>query len=359
MVDPKSHAKEVLESQLGRMERALARKGVKKLPDELHADETILCIGVGEIPRTGTQHLRQNAEFAVLAATDERFLVISRLRTDEIPYEAIASVAVSKILMGEMLTVTRSDAEEIEFKGVTPAPGRANALAATIDQRRGVQSPMTEASPGQAQVVVSQDALEALVVGRVGGKVLDEIRKSCRPGEWPEFIVGEGSAGGLVAFSDRCMIIKKGALAGLMAGSVGGGRVATFMYSEITGLEYNSGWVNGVLEVLTPSYQGSANKDFWRGTFQARNADANDPWTLSNTLPLSKATYEMARPQLDHLRHLIADAKRPIIQAPAAPSNTNLSTEITRLAELHTSGVLDADEFRQAKQALLRRNAGS
>ena len=359
MVDPKSHAKDVLQSQLGRMERAVARKGVKKLPDELRANETILSIGVGEIPRTGTQHLRQNAEFAVLAATDERFLVVSRLRTDEISYEAIARVAVTNIVMGETLTVTRTDAEQIEFRGVMPAPGRAQALAATIDQRRGAQGPVTEPSPGQAHVVVSQDALEAIVVGRVGGKILDEIRKSCRPGERPEFILGEGSAGGLVAFSDRCMIIKKGALAGFMAGSVGGGRVATFMYSEITGLEYNSGWVSGVLEVLTPSYQGSANKDFWRGTFEARNADANDPWTLSNTLPLSKATYEMARPQLDHLRHLIADAKRPIIQTPAAPPNSDLSTEITRLAELHSSGVLDDDEFRQAKQALLRRNAGS
>lgn len=201
------------------------------------------------------------------------------------------------------------------------------------------------------------DPLPGLVTGRVGGKVLDEIRKSCRPGETPEFIVGEGAAGGLVAFRDRCMIVKKGALTGLMTGSTGGGRVATFMYSDITGIEYNSGWVNGVLEILTPSYQGSANKDFWRGATKARNADSNDPWTLSNTLPLSKPLYEQARPQIDRMRQLIAEIKHP---SPAAVTNgasgPDLTEQLTRLTELHRTGALDAEEFRQAKQALISRS---
>lgn len=46
----------------------------------------------------------------------------------------------------------------------------------------------------------------------------------------------------------------------------------TFMFHDVTGIEYNSGMHTGVLEVLTPSYQGSANKDFWRGKNRSRNA---------------------------------------------------------------------------------------
>jgi hypothetical protein len=47
-----------------------------------------------------------------------------------------------------------------------------------------------------------------------------------------------------------------------MTGSLGGGRITTFHYTEITGIEYNAGMMMGVLEILTPSYQGSGNKDY-------------------------------------------------------------------------------------------------
>lgn len=199
------------------------------------------------------------------------------------------------------------------------------------------------------------DRFDDLIIGRIGQKTLAEIQRSCRDGERPRFIVAEGQAGALAAFDDRCMIVKKGALTSLMAGSLGGGRVTTFMYGEITGIEYNSGFVNGVLEILTASYQGSANKDFWRGTHRSRNANANDPWTLSNCLPLSKPLYEQARDRIDELKRLIADAKRPVVNVAApAPSQGNLATQIAELAELHRSGALDDAEFAQAKRTLLQ-----
>lgn len=198
-------------------------------------------------------------------------------------------------------------------------------------------------------------SLESLVIGRAGKKLLEEAQKSCRANERPLFILAEGQAGGLVAFEDRCMIIKKGAMTGFMAGSVGGGRVATFMYADITGIEYNSGWVTGVLEILTASYQGTGNKDYWRGTGKGRNADSNDPWTLSNTLPLGKPTYEQARSKLDMMRQLIAEAKRPqqVTAPPTQPIAASLADEIQALAALHQSGVLDDEEFKSAKARLL------
>jgi hypothetical protein len=232
-------------------------------------------------------------------------------------------------------------------------------LAGYLQERIAARSVTQQSAPHSAETGSGDDPdttpLESLVVGRAGKKLLEEAKKSCRANETPLFILAEGQAGGLVAFEDRCMIIKKGALTGLMAGSVGGGRVATFMYTDITGVEYNSGWINGVLEILTASYQGTANKDFWRGTTKGRNKDSNNPWTLSNTLPLTKPTYEQARSKLDMMRTLIGEAKRPsqASSSPAPPVTASLADEIQALAELHRNGVLDDDEFKSAKAKLL------
>lgn len=117
--------------------------------------------------------------------------------------------------------------------------------------------------------------------------------------------------------------------------------------------------INGVLEVLTPSYQGTANRDFWRGTNQSRNADSNDPWTLSNTLPVDKMLYQKALPRLNEMRARIVDAKRPtvVVNSPAAaPSGGGgFAEELSKLASLRDQGVLDESEFQAAKQAALAR----
>lgn len=157
--------------------------------------------------------------------------------------------------------------------------------------------------------------------------------------------------GALLVFKDRCMIVKGGLMGGFMAGSLGGERAATFYFTQITGIEYNSGFVNGVLEILTPSYQGTANKDFWRGTTKSRNADSNDPWTLNNCLPLTKDGYKSSRELVDDLKQLVAEAHRPI--AVSASSPTGLSEELAKLAELLRQGILTEEEFALAKRNLL------
>jgi hypothetical protein len=191
-----------------------------------------------------------------------------------------------------------------------------------------------------------------------------EIAANCRDGELPRFIIGSSAAGALAAFDDRCLLVKKGVMTTFMAGSLGGGRATTFLYSEITGIEYNSGLTTGVLEILTASYSGTSNKDFWRGTLSGRNANSDDPYTLSNTLPLAKVVYERVRPQVEELKRLIAESKRPhiVIQAPEhaevpAPrvADTTLASELERLAELRERGLLDDEEFKAAKLALIDR----
>jgi hypothetical protein len=176
------------------------------------------------------------------------------------------------------------------------------------------------------------------------------------PGEKPWLVVTTTAAGALVAYKDRLMIIKVGLMTSFMTGTLGGGRITTFPFSEITGIEYNGQMMSGVLEILTASYQGTANKDFWRGTASSRNADANDPYTLSNTLPLNRVTYKAALPELNLLRDLIIKSKSHAPHStPAAVTTPSLGSELEKLAALHSSGHLTDAEFSAAKQAVLLR----
>jgi len=172
------------------------------------------------------------------------------------------------------------------------------------------------------------------------------------------FVLNAGAAGVLACFKDRLMVIKSGGLTGLMAGALGGGRVTTIYYRDITGIEYNSGFANGVLEISTPAYEASKNKDFWRGAGAGRNDDANDPWTLSNTLPLSKSEYSEALPFLTELKKRISLAKQTVIisqpNEAAQPSpSASIAQQVRELSELHQMGVLTDAEFTQAKAAIL------
>ena len=189
-------------------------------------------------------------------------------------------------------------------------------------------------------------------------KASDAILRQSQNDEPWFILVSFGGGGVLAAFDDRLTIIKTGALTSFMAGSLGGERAATFFFRDVTGLEYNSGFMNGVLEVLTASYNGTANRDYWRGRDKSRNADSNDPFTLSNTLPLSKDEYKNALDNIKELRQRIARSKEQVVIAPSSQklpsSNTaSLGDELMKLAELHKAGILSDDEFQSAKKRML------
>ncbi|MBB6389998.1 SHOCT domain-containing protein [Microbacterium thalassium] len=201
---------------------------------------------------------------------------------------------------------------------------------------------------------------DATVLGDITKRADDGIKRLCQGDEAPWLVMAPGFAQGvLVAFNDRLAIIKTGAATSFMAGALGGERSTTFYFVDINAIEYNSGLVTGVLEVLTASYQGNTNKDYWRGTMQSRNANSDDPYTLSNTLPMVKSVYSQWAPHIQELRARIAQAKRPSA-APAVLSNGETSgselsvvEQLERLAALRASGVLSEEEFTAAKARLV------
>ena len=191
----------------------------------------------------------------------------------------------------------------------------------------------------------------------------ESIDRHTHPDEFPWFIINNGAAGRLAAFEDRLLISKTGGLTSLMAGSLGGGRETIFPYSDITSIEYNSGIINGVLEVLTPSYQGTGNHDYWRSTNKSRNKAHDDPWTLSNCLPLPKSIYRQAQSTINELQRKIIQVKQthivanstPPYQSTTEPQPVGITHELEKLADMHQRGLLDDDEFKAAKRALIAR----
>lgn len=184
------------------------------------------------------------------------------------------------------------------------------------------------------------------------------IKDHCSPGEVAWFVIGSLAAGAFAAFDDRCMIVKAGMMPSIGAGSFGGGRITTFPYPEITGIEYNAGLMSGVLEVLTASYSGTSNKDYWRGVGRNPNLNRDNPFALSNTLPLGRPDYQRALPRLNEMRAKIAESKRPAVvvaAAPPAPAG-GLADELAKLAALRDQGVLTDAEFTTAKQRLLQQH---
>jgi len=182
-------------------------------------------------------------------------------------------------------------------------------------------------------------------------KVLGKIESHLVEGEKVLILISSPGAGYLVATENRCLILKVGAWQSALAGSLGGGRVASFYYPDINGLEYNSGLISGVLEIRTASYESSGNKDFWRGNFSSRNADTNNPFTLSNTFPITRPEYKEAKPLIDKIRQLVSESKsQPSSQA---NGSTDVSEGLSRLAELRASGALSEEEFTLAKERLL------
>ncbi len=148
----------------------------------------------------------------------------------------------------------------------------------------------------------------------------------------------------IVALDERLLVIKPG----MAAGATFGARVTSFYYRDITGIEINTGLLQGVIEINTPSYQGTAQKDYWNVRDQNKN-----PFLVTNCLPISKRDLKHYKPYIDKLRTMIREAKQERVTPLPPQGGNNLSSELDKLASLKASGVLTEEEFQQAKKRVL------
>ena len=180
------------------------------------------------------------------------------------------------------------------------------------------------------------------------------FKNSSSSGKPPWLVVAAGTDGALAAYENELIIAKTGALTGFMSSATGGGRVTHFPYRQIVTIEYNGGFSAGVLEILTASYDGGMNKDFWG--VKGLNSSGGDPRQQNNTLPILKSAYKELTPDLNQIRQLIEKSHEVKISSdsiPGSPPKLDVVQQIQQLATLMDSGVLSAEEFEVAKQKLL------
>ena len=333
------------------------------------ADVRFSGVAFGRIVRQGIS-LKGLETMALVTTPTE--LIIFGSNSDVKWRKPLAGLKAQKQSIDSVLLVA-ADGEEARF--VTGAHGRKEIISHVFEAARVEQLPgewvTVEESPDaldRADIRAGAKSVNDLwteskiVGGSLTQKASNAILRQCLD-DRPWFIlVSNGGGGVLVAFEDRLAIIKTGAWTSFMAGSLGGERSTTFYYRDVNALEYNSGFMNGVLEVLTASYNGTANRDFWRGSNQSRNADSNDPFTLSNTLPLTKFEYNAALPEIKELKKKISQAKdmNVTVNVPAptelvAPS-TSIIDELTKLAALRDSGIVSDEEFEELKKQLVAKS---
>jgi hypothetical protein len=163
----------------------------------------------------------------------------------------------------------------------------------------------------------------------------------------------------IVALTDRLLMLKPA----FMAEDTFGPQVISFYYRDITSIEVNTGLINGVIEINTPSYLGNGHKGLWN----FRNED-KDPYKVTNCLLISKKGLKEYKPYIDMLRAMERAAKQERVVSSSPRSKSSLYSELENLASLRASGVLPElgklaslrasglltdEEFQLARQRLL------
>jgi len=173
----------------------------------------------------------------------------------------------------------------------------------------------------------------------LGGRVKKALEQNKKSNEKVLFCLKGSGGQAIVALDKRLLVIK----AGFMAGATFGCRVASFYYKDITSVEVNTGLVNGVIEICTPSNQGNKEKDFW-----AMDRD-RDPWKVSNCIPITKSDLKHYQPYIEKIQNFIDDAKH----GKSNSNSSDVASQIEKLHNLYKSGALTKKEFGDAKKKLI------
>ena len=142
---------------------------------------------------------------------------------------------------------------------------------------------------------------------------------------------------------------------GFMANATGGCRVTTIQYSEMTGIQVNTGHVMGVLQVTSPSYP-AVRADYWTSAGKASKAGVDSATVAPNCIPIAKKQVTKWESQLERLRRLVAEAHAPAqVTAPALVSSVpSAADRLKQLAELRDGGIINAEDFEAKKTQLLQ-----
>jgi len=168
---------------------------------------------------------------------------------------------------------------------------------------------------------------------RLGERLRKLALRSLEPGERVLFCVPGTPGQALVALEVRLLVLKAGAA----AGRAFRGTVTSYSYADIAEVSLKLGEVNSVIRVSPLEPRA---REWWQWS-----AASEDPLRAPNSLLVPTSAAAEWQPYVERLRELVARA--------GDEGSPPLVSELERLAALHASGDLSADEFARAKRALL------
>ena len=141
-----------------------------------------------------------------------------------------------------------------------------------------------------------------------------------------------------IATELRVLIVKTG----LMAGQTFGGKVTSFDYRNIIGIEVKTGLSQGEFELLS---SGLANIQGNRNRNKVKMAEA------PNGLVFGKVDLKAFQDMATKMREMTAKAHN----GNSAGSSESITDSIKKLSDLKDAGILTSEEFETKKAELLKR----
>ena len=180
--------------------------------------------------------------------------------------------------------------------------------------------------PGASQVFPLDD------VTQLHEEARDLLKHQLTLGEAVKVVIRGPWDQAIIATERRLFIFKRG----WMGGAFLGRKMTSWDYRTITGISMETTALGGIVAVEIPG--GSAGAD--RGYFSGSNP--------SNTLPITRESYDTAAKGVAEIRRLISEH-----QSGGRAIQGSLAQEMERLARLHERGQLTDDEFATMKRRLM------
>jgi Short C-terminal domain len=190
---------------------------------------------------------------------------------------------------------------------------------------------------------MGQASTDASILGK---KERELLSQHVAAHERVQFCLVGNSNQAMVVLTDRVLILKTG----FMAGTMFGGRATAFQFTDIGGVQVNTGLINGSIEIHTPGMGATKAGDYF--TMDPKS----DPFKLPNCIPIAKSDLTTFQPYLERLRGMIAAARASRGSATlASETGRDIASQLQKLGELHRAGVLSDEEFAAAKKRALER----
>jgi hypothetical protein len=180
----------------------------------------------------------------------------------------------------------------------------------------------------------------------LGKKEAELLKRNMASGERILGLVIGNFGQAVVATDHKLLVIKTG----LMAGQTFGGKVTSFDYRTLVGVEVRIGWVNAEFEIIAAALsapQRNRNQD------RVKIAESPNGIVFANT---TSRHFEAMAAKIREMTGAAHGAGTAVNPQPTSPApSASVPEQIRALSELHAAGILTDDEFASKKAELLAR----